>query len=131
VLDVSFDAEAAPIEATGPRWITYGSSITMCRQADGPATCWPSRVALESGYDLLNLGYAGQALMDPPIARLIRDTPADLISLCLGINVQATGSHTARSLLPAVMGFVETVLDGHPEVPVLAISPLAVRPERN
>lgn len=131
VLAVSFDADAFPVEPTGPRWITYGSSITMCRQADGPATAWPSRVALRSGYDLLNLGYAGQALMDPPIARLIRDTPADLISLCLGINVQAQGSHTARSLLPAVMGFVETVLDGHPEVPVLAISPLSVRPERD
>ena len=31
----------------GPRWVTYGSSITQCRTAAGPAQTWPAIVARE------------------------------------------------------------------------------------
>ena len=132
VLAVEFDATGAPVPVapSGPRLVTHGSSITMCRQADGPTTAWPSRIALTHGYDLLNLAYAGQCLLDLPVARLIRDTPADLITLCLGVNVQTRGSHDARSLLPAVIGFLETVLDGHRDTAVVVVTPIAARPER-
>lgn len=133
VLAVEFDGgryAPAPVAPSGPRLLVHGSSITMCRQADGPTTAWPSRIALEHGWDLLNLAYAGTCLLDQPVARLIRDTPADMISLCLGVNVQTHGSHSARSLLPAVIGFLETVLDGHPDIPVVVVTPIAARPER-
>lgn len=43
-----------------PRWITYGSSITQCRQAEGPSETWPAIVALARGWDLICLGFAGQ-----------------------------------------------------------------------
>lgn len=56
------------------------------------------------------------------MARLIPDTPADVITLCLGINVYGQATHTERSLLPALLGFLATVRDGHPGVPVLVVS---------
>jgi len=125
------DPAPSPVDPRSRRWVTHGSSITMCRQAHGPSSAWPSRVANALDLELTNLGFGGQCLLDLPVALLIRDTPADLVSLCLGVNVHGHAGHTARTLLPAVMGFVETVLDGHPDVPVVVISPIAARPARD
>lgn len=121
---VDSSATCAPATMTEPRWVVYGSSITQCRTAFGPTNTWPALCARRLDLDLLCLGFGGQCLLDPMVARLIRDTPADLITLCLGINVYGQATHNARSLLPAVLGFLLTVLDGHPEAPIQVISPL-------
>lgn len=105
-----------------PRWITYGSSITQCRQAPTPSATWPALAAREVGLDLRCLGFGGQAKLDPMVARLIRDTPAEVISLCFGINMHAQAFE--RLFLPSVLGFVATVRDGHPHVPILVMSPI-------
>jgi len=125
------DDTPEPVAPHTRRWTTHGSSITMNRQADGPYTTWPARVATSLGLELTNLGYAGTAVFDHPVARLIGALPADVISLCLGINVHHMLTHDLRSLLPAVMGFVETVRDGQPDTPILVISPIACRPQRD
>jgi hypothetical protein len=39
------------------------------------------------GVELVNLGFGGGALLDPFTARAMRDTPADLISVKIGINL--------------------------------------------
>ena len=64
--------------------------------------------------DLVNLGFGGSALLDPFIARVIRDTSADLISLKLGINVVNTDLMRLRAFVPAVHGFLDTIREGHP-----------------
>ncbi|WP_369372863.1 SGNH/GDSL hydrolase family protein [Promicromonospora sp. Populi] len=108
-----------------PRFVVYGSSLTQCRQAASPARTWPALVARELGLDLTCLGFAGEAHLDPMVARVVRDLPADVVVACLGINVYGAGTFSARSLLPALLGFLSTVRDGHPGVPVLVISPVA------
>jgi lysophospholipase L1-like esterase len=108
-----------------PRLVAYGSSLTQCRQAASPARTWPALVARELGLDLTCLGFAGEAHLDPMVARVVRDLPADVVVACLGINVYGAGSYSERSLLPALLGFLSTVRDGHPGVPVLVVSPLA------
>lgn len=113
---------AAP--ADGPRWIHYGSSISHCGEAASPLHVWPVAVARALGLDLLNLGLAGQAQLDPFVARTIRDEPADLITLKLGTNALGTGSFNARTFGPAVHGFLDTVREGHPRTPVVVISPI-------
>lgn len=117
----------SPVAPHGPRWVAHGSSITQCRQADGPTATWPARCARSLNLDLLNLGFGGQCVLDPTVARLIRDTAADLITLCLGINVFGQATHNRRSLLPAVLGFLLTVRDGHPGTPIQVISPIATK----
>ncbi len=108
----------------GRRWVTYGSSITQCRQADGPTQTWPALVARSLQLDLVCLGYGGQCHLDPMVARLIRDTPADLISICCGINIHGASSLGPRTFLPAVLGTVRTTRDKHPTTPLLLISPI-------
>ncbi|GFN07885.1 hypothetical protein Smic_64410 [Streptomyces microflavus] len=70
-------------------------------------------------------GARGEAYLDPLLARTIRDAPADLITLELGINAYIRGGFTARTWGPAVCGFVETVRDGHPDTPVVVLTSLA------
>lgn len=114
-----------------PRLVAYGSSLTQCRQAASPARTWPALVARELGLDLTCLGFAGEAHLDPMVARVIRDLPADVVVACLGVNVYGAGSFSERSLLPALLGFLSTVRDGHPGVPVLVVSPLASPPRED
>ncbi|MCR6483100.1 GDSL-type esterase/lipase family protein [Amycolatopsis sp. OK19-0408] len=108
----------------GPRWIAYGSSITQCRLAAGPSETWPALVASELGWSLRCLGFAGECHLDPVVARYIRDTEADVISLCVGVNIHGAASFSARSLGPALEGFVRTIREGHPDTPILLTTPL-------
>lgn len=124
---VEAGATCVPGKVTGPRWIAHGSSITQCRHAPGPLETWPTLVARRLGFDLLNLGFGGQCLLDPMVARLVRDSSAELVTLCLGINVFGQATHDRRSLLPALLGFLSTVRDGHPRTPLVVISPLGTR----
>ncbi|WP_425865019.1 GDSL-type esterase/lipase family protein [Arthrobacter sp. TWP1-1] len=112
----------------GPRWITYGSSITHCQQADGPTQTWPAVVARENGWRLTNLGLAGECQLDPIAADTIAQTPADLISLCVGINSYNAAVFSERSYGPALQGFITTIRRAHPGVPVVVISPVLSLP---
>ncbi|MFF7994410.1 SGNH/GDSL hydrolase family protein [Kitasatospora xanthocidica] len=118
----------APLHAvpagTRKRWVHHGSSISHGSNATHPSGTWPALVANRAGLDLVNLGFGGSALLDPFTARTIRDTPADLISLKLGINLVNTDAMRLRALTPAVHGFLDTIRDGHPTTPLLVVSPL-------
>jgi lysophospholipase L1-like esterase len=114
------------IETTDDRlkWVTYGSSITHCGSAGSPATTWPSVVARGKNLNLTSLGYGGQCHADPLIARLIRDQPADFISIKMGINIYGQASLGPRAFRPAVLGTIATIRDGHPETPLAVCSPI-------
>ncbi len=85
------------------------------------AGAWPPHVA---GVDLVNLGFGGSALLDPFTARAMRDAPADLISVKIGINLVNTDLMRLRAFAPAVHGFLDTIREGHPETPLLVVSPI-------
>ncbi|HBD21757.1 MAG TPA: lipase, partial [Dietzia sp.] len=106
------------------RWLHHGSSISHGSNATSPARTWPALAARLGGVDLRNLGVGGSALVDPFMARVMRDTPADLISLKLGINVTNSDSMRLRAFIPAVHGFLDTIRDGHPTTPLLLVSPI-------
>ncbi|MEV5343350.1 GDSL-type esterase/lipase family protein [Streptomyces sp. NPDC052676] len=119
----------APIEAVpgdpGRRvWLHHGSSISHGSDAASPTTTWPALAASLGGVELINLGLGGSALLDPFTARTIRDTPADLISLKIGINLVNADLMRLRAFTPAVHGFLDTIRDGHPTTPLLVISPI-------
>ncbi|XVV16665.1 SGNH/GDSL hydrolase family protein [Actinoplanes sp. CA-131856] len=118
----------APVEPrsghTGTVWVHHGSSISQGSNATSPTSVWPVRAALHTGADLINLGLGGSALLDPFVARTIRDTPAGLITLKLGINVVNADLMRRRAFAPAVHGFLDTIRDGHPTTPMAVISPI-------
>jgi len=122
-IDVEAEILATP-KSTAKKWITYGSSISQCRTADSPTKTWPAIVARTRGYDLRCLGFGGQCHLDPMIARVIRDSEADLISMCLGINIYGSGSLNQRTFYPGILGFVQIVREKHPATPIVLISPI-------
>ncbi len=119
------DAPVEPVDGGGrPVWLHHGSSISHGSDAAGPSTTWPAVAAAHGGVELINLGLSGSALLDPFTARTLRDTPADLISVKIGINLVNTDVMRLRAFIPAVHGFLDTVRDGHPQTPLLVVSPI-------
>lgn len=121
---VSPGAHYEPVTPTGRRWVHYGSSISHCLEATGPSTTWPAAVALRTGWDLQNLGFGGQCMLDQFVARTIRDLPADAISMKVGINVVNGDTLRERTFVPALHGFLDTVREGHPDTPIVLVTPI-------
>lgn len=113
-----------PPAASRPRWVHYGSSISHCLEAGRPTETWPALASRRADVDLLNLAVAGQCMLDPVVARTIRDLPADLITVKAGINIVNADTMRERTFGPAVHGFLDTIRDGHPETPLLVVSPI-------
>jgi hypothetical protein len=122
-LRIDDGASLRPFQDTRPKWTTYGSSITHCGEAESPVYTWPAVVARERDLNLTCLGYGGQCHLDSMIARMIRDRPADYISICAGINIYG-GSLGPRAFLPALIGSVQIIREKHPTTPLALISPI-------
>jgi lysophospholipase L1-like esterase len=102
-------------------WLHYGSSISQGSNAANPTGIWPVVAAARAGVELVNLGFSGSAMLDQPVARAMREQPADLISVKIGINL-TNDVMRMRAFTPAVHGFLDTIRDGHPRTPLLVIS---------
>ncbi|MFF8970700.1 GDSL-type esterase/lipase family protein [Streptomyces sp. NPDC014995] len=120
------DAPVDPAPADPDRrvWLHHGSSISHGSDAASPTAIWPALAARLGGVELVNLGLAGSALLDPFTARVLRDTPADLISVKIGINLVNADLMRLRAFTPAVHGFLDTIREGHPATPLLVVSPV-------
>ena len=120
------NAAVEPPTPTGRRvWLHHGSSISQCNEAESPLGVWPVIAADAAGVDAVNLGLAGNCYLDPFVARSIRDADADLISLKLGINFTGNAGYILRTFGPTVHGFLDTIREGHPQTPLLVVSPIA------
>jgi hypothetical protein len=73
----------------------------------------------------------GCANLEQFSARTIRDLPAELISLKLGINVVNGANLTSRTFGPAAHGFIDTIRDKHATTPILVISPVCCPAHEN
>ncbi|MFC8827356.1 GDSL-type esterase/lipase family protein [Streptomyces sp. NPDC057137] len=122
-LQTDADIHAVPAPG-GRRWVHHGSSISQSGEAEGPTGTWPAATATATGLHLTSLGFAGNAMLDPFVARTIRDLPTDFISLEIGTNITEQITMRRRTFLPAVHGFLDTIREGHPDTPLLVISPI-------
>lgn len=119
------DAPIEPVPDRGRRvWLHHGSSISHGSDATAPTSIWPVVAAADEPVELVNLGLGGSALLDPFTARAMRDAPADLISVKIGINLVNSDAMRMRAFTPAVHGFLDTIREGHPTTPLLVVSPL-------
>ncbi|WP_427893055.1 GDSL-type esterase/lipase family protein [Kribbella sp. GL6] len=116
------DQPVEPVPPAGRVWLHHGSSISHGSNATHPTGTWPALVAAQAGVELVNLGFGGSAYLQPFLARTIRDTPADLISVKLGINIVNSDSLRLRTFTPGVHGFLDTIRDGHPDTPLVVVS---------
>ncbi|MEU3056143.1 GDSL-type esterase/lipase family protein [Streptomyces griseus] len=125
LIDLRTDAPVTAVAPSGRRvWLHHGSSISHGSAAASSATAWPALAAAAADVELVNLSLAGNALLDPFTARALRDTPADLISVKIGINLVNHDALGQSDFGPAVHRFLDTVRDGHPATPLLVVSPV-------
>ncbi len=106
---------------SGPRWLHHGSSNSECLEAQTPRQTWPQLAASALGLELDNFGLAGNAQLDPFVARTLAARPADVISLKLGVNNVNADSMRRRTFVPALHGFLDLVREGHPAVPMVVL----------
>lgn len=111
-----------------PRWVTYGSSITHCRNTPFPSETWPSIVADTLGLNHTSLGFGGQCHLDPLVARVMRDRPADYLSMCVGINIYGSSSLGKRTFIPNLIAFIQLIREKHPTTPLMVMSPIISPP---
>lgn len=124
---VALSADAplhAPTARDDYRWVHHGSSISQGGEAHSPTRTWPVVAARTAGVHVRNLGFSGNAVGDPFVARTIRDLPADGISLEIGINVVNGDLMRRRMFEPVLHGFLDTIRDGHPVAPIVLVTPL-------
>lgn len=118
----------APVEAAGepgrPRWLHHGSSNSECLEAETPRQTWPQLAADALGLELDNFALAGNAQLDPFVARTLSARPADVISLKLGVNNVNADSMKERTFVPALHGFLDLVREGHPRTPMVVLTPV-------
>lgn len=105
-----------------PRWLHYGSSISHSAAAR-PARTWTVQVARKLGLNLRNFGFSGNCQSEPMMGRLLRDLPADYITLKLGINSHG-GALSERTFAPNVIGLIQIIREKHPKIPLGVISPI-------
>ncbi len=117
-------ARIASHDRAPQRWAHYGSSISHGMEAAGPSETWPAIAAQQIGAELTNLGFAGQCHLDGFVARALRDGGFDAISLKLGANIVAGDTLRRRTFASGVHGFIDTIREGAPSVPILLVSPI-------
>lgn len=123
VVDDGATVERAQAD-TRPRWIHHGSSISHCMEAEEPALTWPAVAARHAQMSLTSLGFGGQCHLDQFVARTMRDAPADVVTVKVGINIVNMDSMRERVFGPALHGFLDTLREGKPDTPVAVISPI-------
>lgn len=117
------DAPIAPVDRWSRCvWLHHGSSISQGSNASSPTGIWPVVAATLGDVDLVNMGLGGNALLDPLVARAMRDTRADIISVKFGINIVNADLMRMRAFGPALNGFIDTIREGHPDTPLVVVS---------
>ncbi|GHA91297.1 GDSL-type esterase/lipase family protein [Streptomyces chryseus] len=111
-----------------PRWLVHGDSITEGWWSTRPAHAWPAAAGRALGLDAVNLGHAGAGRGELVVAQQIAGLPAELLTLAFGTNCWSRTPFSAPLLYETVRAFVGLVRQGHPDTPLLLLSPV-LRPE--
>ncbi|MGW7088094.1 GDSL-type esterase/lipase family protein [Streptomyces sp. NPDC054871] len=111
-----------------PRWLVYGDSIAEGWLASRPHLAWPAVAGRALGVETVNLGYAGAARGELASAEQLASLDADLITVAFGTNCWSRTPHSAKLLYETARAFLDLVRRGHPDVPLLVVSPV-LRPD--
>ena len=125
VTGVGVTIEPAPRQ---PRWLAYGDSVAEGWVASAPALAWPAVAGRDQGLDVVNLGYAGAARGELASAEQVAGLEADVISVSHGTNCWTMTPHSIAMMRAAVSAFLDVVRQGHPQTPLVVVSPV-LRPD--
>ncbi|MBP2356124.1 hypothetical protein JOF29_007234 [Kribbella aluminosa] len=125
VRGLRFAGTATPAPLDRVQWATYGSSITQCGEAAGPADAWPAIVSRRLGWGLRGMGFGGECHLDQAALHELTSRPYDVVSMCLGINIFGAETFNGRSLPGQVATFAGAVARAQPDAAVVVITPIA------
>jgi lysophospholipase L1-like esterase len=123
VLGIGLDPQAhvqpaKPFALTKPI-VFYGTSITQGGCASRSGMSYQAILGRMLNADFVNLGFSGNGLGEPELAR----TVAGLDASCFVLDF-AQNNPTVESLAQAYAPFLETVRSKRPETPILVITPI-------
>ena len=123
VLGVGVDAgakvtRARPFAVPKPV-VFYGTSITQGGCASRPGLSYEAMLGRELNIDFVNLGFSGNGLGEPEVARAVAEIDAACFVLDFGANHK-----TSTDLEKVYAPFVEILLARHPQTPMVAVSPI-------
>ncbi len=116
-----------------PIWLAYGDSVLEGWTATQPALAWPAIVGRECGIDVVNWGYAGAArgeiVTAQQIAQLANyERKIEIISISHGTNCWTRIPFSVQMMEAQLAAFIEIVRTGHPQTPILVVTPV-LRPD--
>jgi len=101
---------------SGHQIIMYGTSILQGCSASRPGMAYASIIARKLNREVINLGFSGNALLDPEIARFMA-TATDPAIFVLDYCPNAT----AADIKSKGEDFYRILRDAHPDVPIIFI----------
>ena len=106
-----------------PRCLVYGDAVTQGWLASSPVGSWPALVGRMLGLDICNLGCSGTTRLEPAVAQMIARTPAEAVVVAVGTGCWSRPPHSVDMLVAELVAFLQLVRAGHPDVPLLVMSP--------
>jgi len=123
VLGIGVDADArierAKPFAVAKPLVFYGTSITQGGCASRPGMSYQAILGRMLNADFVNLGFSGNGLGEPELARAV----AEIDASCFVMDM-AQNNKTVESLAEAYAPFITTIRGKHAETPILTITPI-------
>ncbi|MCX6622889.1 MAG: GDSL-type esterase/lipase family protein [Acidobacteria bacterium] len=111
--------KARPFAVAGPV-VYYGTSITQGGCASRSGMSYQAILGRMLNTDFVNLGYSGNGLGEPEMARAVAEIDASMFVFDFAQN-----NRTVASLRQNYEPFLNTVREKHPKTPILVITPIA------
>ncbi len=97
--------------------VYYGSSITQGAQASNPGVAFPCLLGRWLNLDFINLGFAGNGMGEPALARAVAELPATVYVIDYWANPPP---EVYEKTFP---GFIDIIRAKHPETPIVVTGP--------